>query len=487
MATVSISLSQNTASTIERMATPAGDDSIADDVGLFFAVALGFTASHSAFTKSQQLGKDLLLSFDDGATSQITDFTLGANGKASASGVTDRSPGLLEMHLAGTFDYDYNVGNGVLSLLNSDAMLTSAAFTTLYRTDDPHYDATLGNATLGFEGQVHSAAGGDFSGVINAFRGKSDHFMTAMDATGSFQVSGNGVRVALLQQNPSVTGVMDGYHEQYADGSSIRIDGAAIAVTNSTGLDRQLVTNAANFPGNDVFTVQLPERLTAPWAIAAGDGDDVITLSGGGSQLSANGGNGNDRIVLNSHSHQVDGGAGVDTVQVSALRASVTIDHTASGYQLRYADGSSDTLQNVERLMFGDGTLALDLGGNAGQTYRLYQAAFNRTPDQAGLGYWIAALDRGASLRDVATYFVRSTEFQSLYGAAPSNRDFLNGLYHNVLHRDGDAGGFAWWLDKLDTHAASFTDLLLSFSESPENQAALAPAISGGIPYTPWG
>ena len=36
---------------------------------------------------------------------------------------------------------------------------------------------------------------------------------------------------------------------------------------------------------------------------------------------------------------------------------------------------------NVERLDFSDAHLAFDVDGNAGQIYRLYKAAFARTPD----------------------------------------------------------------------------------------------------------
>jgi hypothetical protein len=35
-----------------------------------------------------------------------------------------------------------------------------------------------------------------------------------------------------------------------------------------------------------------------------------------------------------------------------------------------------------------------------------------------------------------------------MYGANPSNADFLDKLYHNVLHRAGDTAGFDWWLGR---------------------------------------
>jgi hypothetical protein len=66
------------------------------------------------------------------------------------------------------------------------------------------------------------------------------------------------------------------------------------------------------------------------------------------------------------------------------------------------ATGEVDTLINVERLKFADTAIALDTSGVGGQAYRVYKAAFNRTPDLGGLGYWIGGMDSGASLKSVA-------------------------------------------------------------------------------------
>ena len=52
-----------------------------------------------------------------------------------------------------------------------------------------------------------------------------------------------------------------------------------------------------------------------------------------------------------------------------------------------------DTLVSVERLVFSDVTVALDLDGVGGQAYRIYKAAFDREPDSGGLGYWIAQME----------------------------------------------------------------------------------------------
>ena len=193
-------------------------------------------------------------------------------------------------------------------------------------------------------------------------------------------------------------------------------------------------------------------------------GDDTITYLGGPST--------------------VDGGDGIDTF----------IDNGDVGV-VRKADGSIHVarenayvteLTHVERVLRTphDG-LAFDTGAgeHAGETYRLYQAAFARAPDQVGQGFWMSRLDQGVGLSTVAQAFVDSAEFKSLYGNAPGNASLVDALYQNVLHRAPDQVGHDFWTGVLDRHAATAADVLLQFSESAENVAALTGVLQPGIQY----
>jgi len=185
----------------------------------------------------------------------------------------------------------------------------------------------------------------------------------------------------------------------------------------------------------------------------------------------------------------LNGGAGTDTVFYYKKSYSYEIGRSADGaITVRDYDAQStvsDTLVNVERLLFNNGAYALDIDGVAGQVYRLYQGAFNRTPDSAGLGHWIALMDKGTSLHDVASQFIGSQEFITNYGAAPSDADFVKLLYRNVLHRDPEPAGNTHWLNILHD-GTSRTDVLIAFSESAENHANLAQIIGKGFSYTPY-
>lgn len=226
-----------------------------------------------------------------------------------------------------------------------------------------------------------------------------------------------------------------------------------------------------------------------------GEGNDVLIANASGSTLhgmagndTLTGGAGNDVLDGGAGSDTVDGGSGFDMALYRGGRGNFTIVRTAAGFTVTdktHTEGT-DTLVNVERLSFDDEGYALDINGVGGEAYRLYQAAFNRTPDKGGLGYWISAMDKGVSLMDVAAGFVASSEFGSVYGTNPSNHDIVLRFYNNVLHRAPDAAGLDYWVGVLDSKAASLAAVLAGFSESPENQAGLAPIIGNGFDYKPF-
>jgi hypothetical protein len=146
-----------------------------------------------------------------------------------------------------------------------------------------------------------------------------------------------------------------------------------------------------------------------------------------------------------------------------------------------------DVLAEVERLKFKDRTIALDIDANAGQAYRIYKAAFDRTPDGGGLGYWIAQMDKGMGVVEVAARFIDSSEFRELYGQNPSNAEFLTKVYSNVLDRTPDPAGLGWWVNEMKTNPTkTWQKVLADFAESSENQSGVASLIDNGITYEPW-
>jgi hypothetical protein len=151
-------------------------------------------------------------------------------------------------------------------------------------------------------------------------------------------------------------------------------------------------------------------------------------------------------------------------------RAAFSVTHADTGFVVASSTDPEDvdTHLNVERLRFDDVYLALEIHGNAGLAYRLYQAAFNRVPDIGGLGYQMKALDDGGSLPWVASNFIASPEFQATYGLL-GDAAFFTPLYANVLHRSPDLGGLACHVDRLERGTAREI-ILIGFSESPKTR-----------------
>lgn len=197
---------------------------------------------------------------------------------------------------------------------------------------------------------------------------------------------------------------------------------------------------------------------------------------------------GNDLIEGGEGDDALDGGAGFDLALYAGSRAGYVIARDGAGFKVTDRSGKegSDALTGVERLQFADGMVALDVDGVAGQAYRIYQAAFARQPDKAGLGYWIGMMDKGMSLATVAAGFAGSAEFAGLYGANPSSREIIGKFYLNVLNRPGEAAGIDYWANVLDQKLATVAEVLMGFSESAENQAALVGVTAQGIAYDPF-
>lgn len=199
-------------------------------------------------------------------------------------------------------------------------------------------------------------------------------------------------------------------------------------------------------------------------------------------------------------SHIIDGGEGRDTLVVDGepiqgMTASAGIKLMKDGDILFVSSAYGQLahgLKNFERIRVEYaggaayekyvGTLALDFDGTAGQAYRIYQAAFDRTPDTAGLSHWIKALDNGMTLQTAANGFVSSAEFQALYGPNISDEAFVGQLYQNVLGRAGEQAGIDYWGGRMAA-GVSRAEVLAGFSESAENIAGVAPAIADGIWY----
>lgn len=195
-----------------------------------------------------------------------------------------------------------------------------------------------------------------------------------------------------------------------------------------------------------------------------------------------------DTLTGSAGNNALEGLGGVDTAVYAGPRGNYGVDRSTNGFTVTAALGTDghDSLLNIERIQFSDVWMAIDISGHGGQAYRVYKAAFNRAPDGPGVGFWMAKMDQGVSLHDVAAGFMASAEFTTLYGSAPSTTTFVDKLYNNVLHRPLDQAGFDFWVNAIDVRGTARADVLASFSESAENQAQVIGSIQHGFEFIPF-
>ena len=244
------------------------------------------------------------------------------------------------------------------------------------------------------------------------------------------------------------------------------------------------LTWISEYPSNgQVYLKELDASTKLPdiSKITGTDNSDRITANALNNLLNGMGGN-----------DTIDGGSGTDTAIYSGAAATHTVaigNGTVTVADKTTNRDGTDTLTNIERLKFTDTNIALDISKDqtAGSSYMLYKAAFNREPDTPGLGFWINKMDGGMSFNTVAQNFVNSAEFKTAYGGSnPSVNTLVTKLYNNVLTRNPDGGGLAFWQEKLSTGGWTTANVLGYFATSNENVANVTSLIANGIPYTEW-
>lgn len=292
------------------------------------------------------------------------------------------------------------------------------------------------------------------SGIINLLNGDGST-LASYDVSKSSNVSISGNKLTI---NPT---------NDLSAGSTYKLSVPAGAIKDTAG---------NSYAGSSSYSFTTAIK-SVPGSIVGTTGNDSL-----------NGTSGNDSFNGLAGNDSINGGAGLDTAIYVGKRADFTVSASGSGFTVVDKTGAegTDTVNQVERLQFSDMSVALDINSTAGVAYRIYQAAFNRTPDLPGLGYWIGQMDKGSTLNQVAASFVISAEFQQLYGANISDNAFLTALYGNVLHRTPDQAGFDYWNGRIAT-GMTRADILASFSESTENQAQVVAKIQNGIDFIPFG
>ena len=342
-------------------------------------------------------------------------------------------------------------------------------------------------------------ATGVFSATLSRFNDGQNYqvYATATDAAGN-----------VSSASPTVAFNVDAHAPTIPTSSMTYTAGSNQAVFSGNGEVGSLIQLVYADPANPFPIAQATVGADGKWSVTtsplpngsypiiAVSSDAAENATSSGNTLSFNvsstanidGTGGNDRLAATAGNNAINGGNGLDTVVYAGARGSYAVAKEVWGYGVtdHAGNGGHDSLINVERVQFSDVAVALDVDGNAGEVFRLYQAAYNRPAEAGGIGYWLWRMDNGTSLDTVAHEFMNQPEFNMLYGSNPTNADFVTHLYSNVLHRPAEGAGYDYWMGVLNSNGASREQVLTFFSESPENQAQVIGSIENGMAYTPW-
>ncbi|MGF1552714.1 MAG: DUF4214 domain-containing protein [Paracoccaceae bacterium] len=318
---------------------------------------------------------------------------------------------------------------------------------------------------------------------VTAFSGVDFQDDGFLDLDGGTIVNASAERIDLVYDDGTVVFLGTGFSLDAVQATG----GTVTAIEYFVDGTRALAVNEVSLPLTELSAFFLANDGAGLLARALG-GDD--TIEGSGEDDTLVGLDGDDMIDGGGGDDVLVGGAGTDTAlyrdTAFADAAVVMADEDGEQALVVLVEDGADALAEIERVDFADGTLVLDLPGSAGNidlAYRLYAATFARTPDEAGLRFWVNELEEGFGEDATATAFAESEEFAENFGAEGEVEDdaFIDALYQNVLGREADAEGRAFWLDQFQTEQFDRADMLSFFADSMENREAIEPFLENGV------
>ena len=97
----------------------------------------------------------------------------------------------------------------------------------------------------------------------------------------------------------------------------------------------------------------------------------------------------------------------------------------------------------------------------------IYTDVLDRDPDALGLAYWTSRLDAGTSRAVVAASILYSTEYRTDVLAGTDGAKPILGIYPHYLARAADQAGVNFWIGRFASGTRD-EDVVAGFVASPE-------------------
>jgi len=332
--------------------------------------------------------------------------------------------------------------------------------------------------------------------------------------TGSLQSSGNpALDTTVINQIISLTtNVAGGASDNTVTVSQVSVDASGNA-TVPAGTEVALITLPT--PSTPGGTVTIPSSAVknVPVLIFQGDTDVAVSLDDGavaggpvagvhaqGATTPATGaqrvvvmGSGNSKVTigdaknttltLGTGNSTVVTGHGVDTVVAGLGNSTITggnSDYTvvklaaaASNYTVTsnaghavVTDNITHKVTDIAKIQYvetaGSDALIFAKSTTEASIATMFQVAFGRTADAAGLNYYYDLAKAGATEKQIADALVKSGEF--ITHGLLDDQSFVNNLYQNTFGRSGETAGINYWLNAM-SHGATRADIIRSFAD----------------------
>lgn len=308
--------------------------------------------------------------------------------------------------------------------------------------------------------------GGDGNDTLNG--GPGDDTLTGGAGEDLFKINPNEDKIEVSDLNASEDRVdLTGFNRE---------EGLVNAVLNSENGFLIDGTEALFYDGNGGL-IRLPlDRVILPGIQGTNTSEELLGSEAAEAILGLLG---DDTISGGGGGDTIDGGAGEDTAVYGGNQRDYTlfIDPMAIEIQNRLSPSEyRDLLENVEFLdfetdldLFSDGLFDIRLFSGAAnlevdelaQIIELYIAYLDRAPDAIGLLFWATAFENGATLEELAAYFVDQPEIRDRFPDTLSNKEFVRQVYDQALGREPDEDGAGFWKGMLDDELVGRDEFIL--------------------------
>lgn len=208
-------------------------------------------------------------------------------------------------------------------------------------------------------------------------------------------------------------------------------------------------------------------------SITGGTGNDSIIAGGGNDTIV--GGVGADTVVggLGFDVLQVAGSVADWTVAASGAEITMTGAAGSGNSVLMSGVNFISFGTSVQQNGTQNSIVVTDAANDKDDAMRLYQTALDRSADQSGAQYWLDTIDAGTnSFVNVAASFLASSEYTTKYGTQ-TNAQFVEQMYQNAFDRSADQAGLDYWLNSLNS-GTSRAQVVASIAASSEASTEIA-------------